>query len=239
VTDHVHANGDDEFLSLHVAEREALRDEGCEIPVFIGIEASIVDIDGHFPEMVSGVQPELVLAGEHWIPGTRITMDDMAGSAAIIAEMNRDNRAGLESIYAAVAGMYGHAMARNHIDVLVHPFDTVVRIGDFDLAIIDLFSEVCDACVAHGVAVEINNKAVQRYIDRSPAVMPVHDDCIDSAAFYRELYSIALDRGVQFSFASDAHVVQDIGDITSAERFARSLGISTSRILRLDPASLQ
>jgi histidinol phosphatase-like PHP family hydrolase len=238
VTDHVHADGDDAFLPLHVAVRDALRDDGCALPIFIGIEASIIDRDGHFPVMISGVCPDLVLAGEHWIPGTDITMDDTASGAAILAEMHRDDRARLESMYATVAGMYEKAMTRNHVDVVVHPFDTVFRMGDFDPAIFDLFGDVCDAAVARGVAIEINNKAVQRYVDHSPAVAPVHEGCMDSAAFYRELYSVALDRGVSFSFGSDAHVVQDIGDITSAERFARSQCIPESRILRLDPSTL-
>ena len=74
--------------------------------------------------------------------------------------------------------MYINAMDRNHVDVLVHPFDTVVRMGDFDPALIELFGDVCDAAAARGVAIEINNKAIQRYVDRSPPVAAAHEGCI-------------------------------------------------------------
>ncbi|HME51176.1 MAG TPA: hypothetical protein VKM55_03080 [Candidatus Lokiarchaeia archaeon] len=233
VSDHVHSDTDGAFLTEHARARQDLTADGFALPIFLGIEASIVNFDGHLPlDSVAGT-PDYIMCSDHWIPSTRITMDDLPGSARIVKEMHDNDPGQLRILYENVASMYVNAMSSNKIDILAHPFDTFMRIGNFDGQLLDYFGVVCEICQEKGVAVEINNKTVERQFDLFTNNEPLHDDCLPPAEFYMRLMKIPLDYDVAFSTGSDAHVVRDIGVLDHAANFIEQLKIPEQKIFSL------
>jgi histidinol phosphatase-like PHP family hydrolase len=230
VSDHVHDDNDGAFMTEHARVRNDLLAGGFPLPIFIGIEASIVDIEGHLPLSSVARTPDYIMCSYHWIPATKITMDDLPSSARIVKAMHDHDPSGLRALYVDVASMYVNAMACNKIDILAHPFDTFMRIENFDQQLLDVFGTVCEACQAHGVAIEINNKAVERQLELFTHNEPLHDDCLPAAEFYTRLMKIPLDYDVQFSTGSDAHVVHDIGVLDHAASFMESLNIPERKL---------
>lgn len=233
VTDHVHRDGEGGFVADHVARRDALRRGGSTFPVYIGLELSLVDLDGRVATVAPG--PALdgpLLFADHWIPGTTITMDDLPGSSARLKAMHGDDPGALATLYRDVAAMYVKAMERDPgLAVLAHPFDTFLRAGNFDGRLLDTFEAVCDACQQHRVAIELNEKALERYHDTYKNLAPLHEDCMQSGAFYDALLRVACKFDVLFSVGSDAHVTRDIGKIDRARASMASLGIGPARLL--------
>ena len=233
VSDHVHSDTDGDFMTEHARVRNDLIAGGFPLPIFLGIEASIVDIEGHLPlDSVAGT-PDFVMCSDHWIPTTRITMDDLTGSARIVKDMHDRDPRKLRALYGDVASMYVNAMSCNKIDILAHPFDTFMRIGNFDKQLLEVFGTVCEACQANGVAIEINNKAVERQFELLTNIEPLHDDCLPAAEFYTRLMEIPLNYDVLFSTGSDAHVVLDIGVLDHAAQFIERMHIPERKIFSL------
>ncbi|MEX2682790.1 MAG: hypothetical protein Q6373_014465 [Candidatus Sigynarchaeota archaeon] len=234
VSDHVHGSADGAFVAEHQRVRAELAAGGFSKPVYIGIEASIVDIDGHLALGGVNGKPDYVLCSDHWIGDTGITMDDLQGSARLVKKLHDVDPRALKSLYNDVARMYVNAITRNKVDILAHPFDTFMRVSNFDPGLIDVFGRVCEACQAKQVAIEINNQSVKRQVDVFSRVQPLHVDCLPAMEFYARLFKVALGHDVLFSTGSDAHVASDIGDLDRSRKFIEQLGIPQGRIFSLD-----
>ncbi len=239
VTDHVHFQADGRFVHEHVAMRDQLVKHGFPLWIYIGIEASIIDMDGHLPlDTVGTVGTPLLdflVAGDHWIPGTSITMDDLPAGRQQLARMHESDSSKLAALYKDIATMYARAVSRNDISVLVHPFDTLLRMTDFDVAILEAFEPVCEACQDRGVAIELNSAAARRYFKVYDKIEPLHQDCIPPGEFYVALLKVAARYDVTFSACSDAHATRDVGELEDAIKLASLAGIGASRIWRLPP----
>nr|MDO8087079.1 PHP domain-containing protein [Candidatus Sigynarchaeum springense] len=234
VSDHVHGGADGAFVAEHQRVRAELAAGGFAKPVYIGIEASIVDLEGHLALGGVNGKPDYVLCADHWIGDTGITMDDLQGGARLVRKMHGTDPQALKALYGDVAGMYVNAITRNDVDILAHPFDTFMRVSDFDKALIEVFGRVCEACQARRVAIEINNQSVKRAVDVFSRVEPLHADCLPALEFYTRLFKVALGHDVLFSTGSDAHVASDIGDLGRSRRFIEQLGIPQGRVFLLD-----
>ncbi|MBN2151555.1 MAG: hypothetical protein JW839_08920 [Candidatus Lokiarchaeota archaeon] len=234
VSDHVHSGRDGGFVAEHQRVRAGLAAGGFEKPVLVGVEASIVDFEGHLP--LGGVegQPDFVLCSDHWIGDTGITMSDLQGSARRVRAMHDADPHALKALYADVARMYVKAITRHDVDVLAHPFDTFMRASNFDKALLDAFGPVCEACQAAGVAVEVNNQSVKRQMELFSRTRPLHADCLPAPEFYTRLFKVAAGYDVLFSTGSDAHVARDIGDLRRSRQFIEALGIPERRFLSFD-----
>jgi len=233
VLDHVHQGTDGDFLAEHARVRNDLLAGGYPKPIFIGIEASIVDNGGHLVLNSVNAAPDYIVCSDHWIPGTLITMDNLQGSAFRVKEMHAKEPQKLQALYKDVASMYVNAIGINKIEILAHPFDTFMRIGNHDKHLLDVFGPVCEACQVRGVAIEINDKSVQRQLFPAKQRKPLHDDCMQPAAFYTALVKIAMNYDLLFSTGSDAHVVNDIGDLAHSRAFIEQLGIPDRKIFTL------
>jgi histidinol phosphatase-like PHP family hydrolase len=233
VSDHVHTSTDGAFVTEHQRVRNDLVAGGYAIPIFIGIEASIVDVDGHLVlDSVDG-KPDYVLCSDHWIADTGVTMDNLERSAKLVKTLHESKPQALKNMYNDVATMYVNAITRNPVDILAHPFDTFMRIANFDQHLLDVFGRVCEACQEKGVAIEINNQAVKRQMELFSLVETLHADCLGAPEFYTRLFKTAMEYEVQFSTGSDAHVVKEIGDLTRSRQFIEQLGIPQGRIFSL------
>ncbi len=233
VSDHVHSGADGAFVAEHQRVRNDLAAGGFGKPIFIGIEASIMDFGGHLElDSVNG-EPDYLLCSDHWIGDTGITMDDLPGSAKLVRTMHEDDYGALKAMYNNVATMYVNAITRNKVDILAHPFDTFMRIANFDQYLLDVFGRVCEACQDNRVAIEINNQSVKRQLDLFSRVEPLHADCLPAPEFYTQLFEIAVGYDVRFSTGSDAHVAKEIGDLNRSRQFIEQLGIPQGRIFSL------
>ncbi len=233
VSDHVHVAVDGAFVAEHQRVRADLAAGGFDKPVFIGIEASIVDVEGHLAlDGVNGA-PDYVLCSDHWIGDTGITMGDLQAGAKLVRAMHDGDPQRLKALYGDVVGMYVNAITRNEVDILAHPFDTFMRVSNFDKGLLDVFGCVCEACQAKGVAIEINNQSVKRQMDVFSRTRPLHADCLPAPEFYTRLFKVAAGYDVQFSTGSDAHVAKEIGDLRRSSQFIEKLGISQGRIYSL------
>lgn len=233
VSDHVHGEADGAFMAEHQRVRGDLAAVGYQKPIYIGIEASIVDLEGHFQLDGVNATPDYVLCSDHWIGETGITMDDLQGSAKLVKSMHDKDPQGLKALYGNVANIYVNAITRNKVDILAHPFDTFMRIANFDQQLLDVFGRACEACQERRVAIEINNQSVKRLVDLFSRVTPIHEDCMPARDFYTRLFKIAMNFDVQFSTGSDAHVVHEIGDLNHSCRFIDQLGIPQRRIFSI------
>lgn len=233
VSDHIHLATDGAFLTEHARIRDELVAGGFTLPIFLGIEASIVDFEGHLPLDGLVETPDYVLCSDHWIGSTGITMDDLPGSARIVKELHDRDPGKLRSLYKNVASMYINAISSNNVDILAHPFDTFMRIENFDKQLLDFFGMVCEICQERGVAIEINNKTIERQLDLFKNAKPLHEDCLPSEDFYTRLMKIPLKYDILFSTGSDAHVVQDIGMLDNAAKFIERLKIPQRKIYSL------
>jgi histidinol phosphatase-like PHP family hydrolase len=233
VSDHVHSGADGAFVAEHQRVRNDLAAGGFKKPIFIGIEASIMDFEGHLAlDSVNG-KLDYVLCSDHWIGDSGITMDDLQRSAGLVKAMHEKDPQGLKRLYGDVANMYANAITRNEVDILAHPFDTFMRIANFDQHLLDVFGCVCEACQGTSVAIEINNQSVKRQLDLFSRAEQLHADCLPAPEFYTRLFKIAVGYDVQFSTGSDAHVVKEIGDLNRSRQFIEQLGIPERRIFSL------
>ncbi len=233
VSDHVHSDADGAFVAEHQRVRNDLAAGGFGKPIFIGIEASIMDVGGHLAlDSVNG-EPDYVLCSDHWIGDMGISMDDLQGSARVVKAMHEKDPQALKSLYGDVASMYANAVTRNKVDILAHPFDTFMRIGNFDQHLLDVFGRVCEACQDRRMAIEINNQSVKRQLDLFSRVEPLHADCLPAPDFYTRLFKVAVGYDLQFSTGSDAHVAKEIGDLNRSRQFIEQLGIPQGRIFSL------
>ena len=198
-----------------------------------------MDFDGHLARPGSINQPDgPLLFADHWIPNTAISMDDLPGSSEVIKDMHERSPSKLGALYRDVANMYTQVMARNGaVSVLAHPFDTFLRATNFDGALIDVFEPVCEACQHHGVAVELNEKCLERYYKIYAKVSPLHDDCLPPGDFYDALLRVASRFDLRFSAGSDAHSVRDVGCIDRVRSHIASLGINNERMFRFEPGA--
>ncbi|MBD3188423.1 hypothetical protein GF325_16445 [Candidatus Bathyarchaeota archaeon] len=232
-TDHVHNPGDGTFLPDQLSEREMLMGRGSSIPVFIGIEASIISRDGRMPLDGLPTMPDFVIAGDHWIPGSGISMADLPGGFKLVGTMHDREPQQLDSIYDTVVCMYCQAIRNEHVVVLVHPFDTFQRIGNSDKRLLDKLETVCDACQDTGTALEINNASARRCVELHHGLPLAHEDCMAPTTFFEEMYRIAARYDITFSTCSDAHEVHLAGNTSLALNVARKSGINESRFLDL------
>lgn len=170
-----------------IADVEYLKAD-AEIPVFVGVEANIIDHAGSLDiddDVISKL--DVLVAGVHHL-------NSLGTSSEIIA---RDY---LETVI--------NSMRSQRMDILVHPFwyreDLSAHLPREDL---EIFAEVA---AEQGIAIELNRK------HRAPS---------------KEVLSICDEKGTSFSFGTDAHAPQDVGEVGWAANMLEEVGASQDSLI--------
>jgi putative hydrolase len=134
-------------------------------------------------------------------PGDREHFDYLIGSIHRLPELTAavPRQGILETEFMALLGR----LVENGIDILAHPFRVFRRAGFVPPE--RLFAPTADLLRAHRVAVEIN------FHTNQPPV---------------EFVRLCLDRGLRFSFGSDAHNLYEIGDFADHLKLLQDAGYS-------------
>ncbi|HMF30545.1 MAG TPA: hypothetical protein VKK79_03985 [Candidatus Lokiarchaeia archaeon] len=230
VSDHVHWDDDDAYFSHHLDVARELVAEGLDRPLFLGAELTMTDIHGRLPHLsVAHNHLSYCLVGDHYIPGTKISMDDIKGSQAILQSLLSQPE--LSELFETVTQMYVECVDQNHPQILAHPFSTFLRCQFPHFALLERFEVVCEACQGAGTAIEINNSEIQRHVLHPKPPICNHPDLLEAPEFYRRLIGILKNYDVLFSVGSDAHRFTEIGHIDDAMVEVARAGLPAKRML--------
>lgn len=118
-------------------------------------------------------------------------------------------------------------VSRNFATAIAHPFSPVGRTPENVKAITDCisddaFAHCFSAAREHHAAIELNGSCFAREWN-NPDLMRGHE----------RMFSIARDCGVTFTLGSDAHALDELGNVDLSRRLANRLGIGEDRFLHL------
>ena len=118
-------------------------------------------------------------------------------------------------------------VSRNFATAIAHPFSPVGRTPENVKAITDCisddaFAHCFSAAREHRAAIELNGSCFAREWN-DPDLMRGHE----------RMFSIARDCGVTFTLGSDAHALDELGNVDLSRRLANRLGIGEDRFLHL------
>ena len=118
-------------------------------------------------------------------------------------------------------------VSRNFAAAIAHPFSPVGRTPENVKAITDCisddaFAHCFSAAREHRAAIELNGSCFAREWN-NPDLMRGHE----------RMFSIARDCGVTFTLGSDAHALEELGNVDLSRRLANRLGIGEDRFLHL------
>ncbi|MEX2754070.1 MAG: hypothetical protein Q6365_001665 [Candidatus Sigynarchaeota archaeon] len=226
-TNHVHFNSPDQS-HLPITRREI--DEinaRCGKPfILLGAEVDVDHPSGRFTitKQTLGIL-DYIIAGPHNQPHKSLAMDGMG------KEEYEEYFEGLETIIV-------NSLSKNPVDVWVHPFLQEIEIGGEYFAdyLFPILDNVLPVLKDKGIAMEISSTFPR---DKNDSVQifkpgPRVDGWIQVARMTSKIYKAALDYGgIKFSFASDAHDLENVGDIGIPIVIARWLGIPGHRILHV------
>jgi histidinol phosphatase-like PHP family hydrolase len=230
VSDHVHWDGDDGYFTHHLDVAHELAAEGLDRPLYLGAELTMLDAHGRLPQLAAAAgHLNYFLVGDHYIPGTHISMDDIKSSQGILLKKLQQDKLG--DLFTTVKNMYVECVQTYHPQILDHPFSTFLRCQFPHVALLEDFEAVCEACQDAGTAIEINNSEVFRNILEAKPPLCEHPDLLTTPEFYRSFIRILKNYDVAYSFGSDAHRFKDIGRIGEAWAEAQQAGLPEKRVL--------
>lgn len=221
ITNHVHMNSPDQaHLATTRAEIDTL-DPALARRVLLGAEVDIDHPSGKFVLSKDSLAlVDYVIAGPHNQPHHSLLFPDLTD----------DERA---EYFTALHDIIVTSLARNPVDVWVHPFLQEIGVGGarFEREIFDILPGILDVVDEAGIAVEISSTF---HRDKDEIATNAGYDWLDSIKITSRVYQAALARPhVMFSFASDAHRLDLVGDIWTPVAIARALGIPGHRIVDL------
>lgn len=198
--------------------------------VRVGAEVDINTIDGDLSidaEQVSRI--DYVMAGIHWPPTLPPLVDyvDIQDPARLLDAYCSHNEIRPEdfSIERLIGDMFTsmiNAVSRNpFVDILAHPAGFAARMGPFCVAMdaSEWFDKLAAALAANGVAYELNNAALGEYSSETLEgfVIPLIKTCVEA--------------GAMFAIGSDAHRLEEVGELGRALRLKEDLEIPDDRIV--------
>lgn len=160
----------------------------AEIPVFLGMEVNVVDLNGNIDvggEVLDRL--DVVLAGVHYLRSSE-TLPEMVARDYFETVVN--------------------VVERQELDILAHPFwyheDLSSYLSKRDL---ESFAKVA---AEQEVAIELSGKY------RVPP---------------KELLSLCDEKGVKFSFGTDAHAPEELGEVGWAVNMLKEVGANRESLL--------
>lgn len=226
-TNHVHFNSPDQshlaITRSHVDEINARRGEPY---ILLGAEVDVDHPTGRFTitKQSLGVL-DYIIAGPHNQPHKSLSMEGMGDEE-------------FHEYFEALEAILVNSLSRNPIDVWVHPFLQEIEIGGeyFSDYLFPILENVLPVLKEKGIAMEISATYPR---DKNDSVEifrpgPRVEGWLQVARMTSRLYKAALDHGgIKFSFASDAHGLENVGDIGAPIAVARWLGIPGNRIMHI------
>ncbi len=232
VSDHIHWNDDDEYFPHHLKAAQSLLQKGLDRPLYLGAEITMVTRNGRLPRHVlSAGKLSYFLAGDHYIPGTSITMDDLLGSKRILLSLVQNQPDVLRKVLATVKQMYLGCVRNHKPHVLVHPYATFLRCDFTHTTLLEDWDAVCQACQETGTAIELNLSQIELCINHPPSPLCAHPDVPPLPDFYRALLRTVAKYDLQYSLGSDAHTLPDVGNVTQPWAIAQEYHLSPKKLL--------
>lgn len=233
VSDHIHWKDDDDwYFPEHVKKAIEIIHSGLQNPIFLGSEITILDLKGTLPNQnKSKDQVNYILIGDHFIPTTKITMDDISGSKKALKNMIENHEFAIKDLLKKVLDMYINAVRLNKPNVLVHPFSTLLRCGFTHIKLLDIFETVCEVCQECQTALEFNRAELNRaYIEKQKPLVET-ETFLEVSQFYDLIINIIKKFDIKISFGSDAHQLVDIGNLSIAIQTFNRFNFSRDRVL--------
>jgi histidinol phosphatase-like PHP family hydrolase len=234
ISDHIHYDNDDQYFVHHLQARAELQKRNFSIPLYLGAEITILDTTGHIAKQEKSLgYLDYFMVGDHYIPETPITMEQLSQSRNILREWMEINSENLTKMFKIIKDMYCGAIEKYKPMCLVHPFSTLLRCDFAHIELYDVFEKVCETCQKCGVAIELNESQIQSCYEAPTPQCLEHPDIPSKADFYSYLIKISKKYDLKYSTGSDGHLLKDIGIIPGIERFVEQNHIETYKIVNL------
>lgn len=234
VSDHIHYNEDDKYFHQHLEMRTKLYEEQCKLPIFIGAELTILDRHGTLPQQtLSANKLDYTLVGEHFVPSTPITMDNLLQSKNVLIQWTHSRPEKLTEMFKIYREMYRNTLQKYHPTALVHPYSTLSRCDFIHPQLLEDFEEICATCQETRTALELNNEQILSFFNNPKPVIDLGPETIPRTKFYRSLIRISLKYDLMYSTGSDAHIWENIGRMEAIYKIIKEFQIPDRKILLL------
>lgn len=233
VSDHIHEDKDDGGIPEHYKVLRNNPELVQNKKIFIGAELTIRTLEGDVPLLCKErkEKPQFLLGGCHTIPQFNLHMWAINDSINIMREYSENQ---LLKLFNSYQKMIIGACRKRNFDVLIHPLEFFIRCDLFDSRILDLFIDIAGTCRKNNIAIELNNASINRCLFPSSKYAPFNRHCIQPANFFREMIAIACNENVLFSPGSDAHHLENIGNLNAVNSILSEFGIKEDQIFFLD-----
>jgi histidinol phosphatase-like PHP family hydrolase len=225
VTNHVHFNSPiQDFFQDLKAEINAVDPKN----IYLGLELDIDSEDGHCvlkPETIKLV--DYIIAAPHNQAIGFLTMPDT-------------DEDGVREYFIALKKTLINSFKKIPIGIWAHPF--LQEVENFGAKywkpyLRPMLNDLLPICASKGIAVEIN----ESYFSKTSNV-DKHEEIIDGMHYTEQVTSVLQDlytmvkghSDVKLSYGSDAHSVEDAGNIGDLIKFAKKLGIPDSRFVVIE-----
>ena len=236
VTNHVHFNSpiqdfipelrqNVDTINQSIIKNEKHKYRTGEVPILMGVE---LDVDS--PEGICVLNPETiklidyVIAGPHNQPTAFLKMQDIS------EEEEADYFSNLKAVLTS-------AMKKVPLNIWVHPFLQEIEnfVDKYWKQYMESILLECLPIIANkGIAIEITGEFHNKFLgpddwDTSMDGIPKYKRMI---TMLTSIYKHAIQfPEIKFTFGSDAHAVDRVGDIASQRLFAKILGVPNNRIV--------
>nr|MDO8088005.1 hypothetical protein [Candidatus Sigynarchaeum springense] len=226
-TNHVHFNSPDQsHLPVTRREIDEINAKRGKPFILLGAEVDVDHPSGRFTLTKQSLDIlDYVIAGPHNQPHRSLAMDGMGKEE-------------FDEYFEALEAIIVNSLSKNPVDVWVHPFLQEIEISGecFSDYLFPILDKVLPVMKDKGIAMEISSTFPRDKGDTVEIFKPGPrvDGWIQVARMTSKVYKAALDYGgITFSFASDAHGLENVGDIGAPMAIARGLGIPGKQILHL------
>ncbi len=226
-TNHVHFNSPEQsHLALTRAAIDEINAKLGRTFILLGAEVDVDHPTGRFTITKQSLDIlDYIIAGPHNQPHRSLAMDGMGKEE-------------FDEYFEALEAIIVNSLSKNPVDVWVHPFLQEIEISGeyFANYLFPILDKVLPVLKEKGIAMEISSTFPR---DKNDSVEvfgpgPRVEGWLQVARMTSKIYKAALDfGGIKFSFASDAHAVENVGDIGAPIAIARWLGIPGGRIVHL------
>nr|MDO8108947.1 hypothetical protein [Candidatus Sigynarchaeota archaeon] len=232
ITNHVHFNSpEQEHLVKSRAEIDALNRKLKAPRVLLGAEVDVDHPTGKFVlTKISQGLVDYVIAGPHNLPHQSLAMDGM-------------DKEEFAEYFGTLEEIIVNSFSKNPVDIWVHPFLQEIEIGGefFSEYIFAMLPRILTVLKECDIAMEISATFHRDKMDTVKIFKQgQHDEpWLQVIRITNKIYKAALDHGgINFSFGSDAHELEDAGDIGMPAAIAGLLGIPGSHILHITDLKL-
>lgn len=215
-----------EFISYLKSEKEQFKD--LKNPdILLGVEVDCRDPSGSlFLKQENLKFLDYIMVGPHNLPTHSLSISDL-------------DESDYQEYFDELRTILMNSLSKNLVHIWVHPFLQEVDLyaGRFWKFLEPIYLEVLDLCQKKNIALEINanyfrtKKPTQEYAFYWKSAEGYYSDKI---SILKTMFTTAKQEyDVKFSFGSDSHHLEKVGDIEECIQFADSIGILDNRILIL------